>query len=103
MSMIFRTVQIPDMPIDTDVPPATTRDKVGAEELDAAESEAENDEEHIGVDEEATYEGLTEVEEAMVDSAVHISLAEKPMVDPSGAGTADVTPGTDAPQNGETV
>ncbi|XP_049365848.1 uncharacterized protein LOC125830719 [Solanum verrucosum] len=78
MSMIFRTVEIPNMLVDKDVPPATIGDEVRVEEVAAAESEAETDEEQLGVDEEAAYEGLTADEEAMVDSAVQISLADTP-------------------------
>ncbi|KAG5630838.1 hypothetical protein H5410_002555 [Solanum commersonii] len=48
MSMIFRTVEITDMLSNTD----------------------------LGVYEEASYEGLTDIEEAMIDSIVQISLAD---------------------------
>ncbi|XP_049364534.1 uncharacterized protein LOC125829340 [Solanum verrucosum] len=44
MSMIFGTMEIPDMPCDSNVPPATARDEVQVHELAAAESEAETDE-----------------------------------------------------------
>jgi len=37
MSMIFGTVEIPDIPADSDVPPATTGDEVRADEVVAAE------------------------------------------------------------------
>uniref|UniRef100_M1DQE3 Polyprotein protein n=1 Tax=Solanum tuberosum TaxID=4113 RepID=M1DQE3_SOLTU len=62
--------EIPDMPADTDMPPATTRDEVRVEKVAATQSEAETDEEQFGVDEEATYEGLIELEEAMINSAM---------------------------------
>uniref|UniRef100_M1DXP7 Polyprotein protein n=1 Tax=Solanum tuberosum TaxID=4113 RepID=M1DXP7_SOLTU len=114
MSMIFETLEIPDMPTDTEIPLATTRDEVRVEEVDAAESEAETDEEQLGFDEEASYEGVTEIEEAMVDSVVQISLADTATADPSGVRTVDVTlgtdaqyqsvvPGTDTPTDGATV
>uniref|UniRef100_M1DII9 Polyprotein protein n=1 Tax=Solanum tuberosum TaxID=4113 RepID=M1DII9_SOLTU len=44
----------PNMPADMDVLPATTRYDVRVEEVSAAESEAETDEEQLGVDEKAT-------------------------------------------------
>uniref|UniRef100_M1DV25 Polyprotein protein n=1 Tax=Solanum tuberosum TaxID=4113 RepID=M1DV25_SOLTU len=65
-------IAIPDMPDDIDVPSATIRDDVRADEAAAIESEAETDEEKLGVDQEANYEGLTEVEEAMVDLTIQI-------------------------------
>uniref|UniRef100_M1D863 Polyprotein protein n=1 Tax=Solanum tuberosum TaxID=4113 RepID=M1D863_SOLTU len=70
MSMIFRTVEIPDMPADADMPSATTGDEIRAEEVAVVESEAKTDEEQLGLQEETTYEGLTEFEEAMVDSSM---------------------------------
>ncbi|KAG5571362.1 hypothetical protein H5410_061128 [Solanum commersonii] len=47
------------------------------------------------VQEETIYEGLTEVEEAMVHSAVQLSLKNTSMVGSGGASVA-ITPGTDA-------
>uniref|UniRef100_M1DDW4 Polyprotein protein n=1 Tax=Solanum tuberosum TaxID=4113 RepID=M1DDW4_SOLTU len=44
MSMIFGMVEIPNMPADTDMPPATTGDEVRVKKVVAAESEAETDE-----------------------------------------------------------
>ncbi|KAG5615310.1 hypothetical protein H5410_015134 [Solanum commersonii] len=43
MSMIFGTVEIADMPAETDVPAATTGYEVRVKEVAAAESEAEID------------------------------------------------------------
>uniref|UniRef100_M1D9M5 Putative plant transposon protein domain-containing protein n=1 Tax=Solanum tuberosum TaxID=4113 RepID=M1D9M5_SOLTU len=97
---VCERVGIPDMPVDPDMPPATNRDEVRAEEVADAESEAETDEEQLGVDEEASYKGLTKIEDAMVESNVQISLADTPLADPSGVSRADVTPGTDAPTDG---
>uniref|UniRef100_M1DV10 Polyprotein protein n=1 Tax=Solanum tuberosum TaxID=4113 RepID=M1DV10_SOLTU len=54
------------MPADADVPSATIRDEVQAEEVAAAESEPKTDEEQLGLQEKTTYEGLTVVEEAIV-------------------------------------
>uniref|UniRef100_M1DQW7 Putative plant transposon protein domain-containing protein n=1 Tax=Solanum tuberosum TaxID=4113 RepID=M1DQW7_SOLTU len=142
----FGTVEIADMLVDSDMPPPTIGDEVRADEVAAAEFEAETDEslyffkfnqlnklidevradevasaefeaetdeEQLGVDEETTYDGLTEVEEAMVQSAVQISLLDTSMAGSSGA-SVDVKPGTnvqdqnvapgiDAPTDGATL
>jgi len=45
ISMIFGSVEIPDIPVDPDVPLATTEDEVQTEEVAAAKSEAKTDEE----------------------------------------------------------
>uniref|UniRef100_M1DVN7 Polyprotein protein n=1 Tax=Solanum tuberosum TaxID=4113 RepID=M1DVN7_SOLTU len=45
ISMVFGSVEIPDIPVDPDVPLATTGDEVQTEEVAAAKSEAETDEE----------------------------------------------------------
>uniref|UniRef100_M1DRG0 Putative plant transposon protein domain-containing protein n=1 Tax=Solanum tuberosum TaxID=4113 RepID=M1DRG0_SOLTU len=100
---VCERVEIRDLPIDPDMPQSTTGDEVRTVEVSAAESEAETDEEHLGVDEEASYEGLTEIQEAMVESVVQISLADTPLADHSGASDVDVTPGTDAPKDGATT
>ncbi|XP_049378081.1 uncharacterized protein LOC125842820 [Solanum stenotomum] len=70
MSMIFGMVEIPDVPVEPDMPATTTKDDVRVEEAADPESEVETDNEMIGVDDEASYEGLTETEEAMVDAAM---------------------------------
>ncbi|KAG5576780.1 hypothetical protein H5410_056914 [Solanum commersonii] len=75
MSMIFGTMEITEMLIDSEVPPATTRD-----------------EEKLGVDKKSSYERLTEVEEAMIDSALQISLRDTTM---DGSSVTD-TPGMNA-------
>lgn len=49
-----------------------------------AESDAETDKDHLGLQEETTYEGLTDVDEAMVHSDVHISVVDTPMECSSG-------------------
>uniref|UniRef100_M1DV96 Polyprotein protein n=1 Tax=Solanum tuberosum TaxID=4113 RepID=M1DV96_SOLTU len=59
------------------------------------ESEAETNKKQLGVQEETTYEGLTEVEEGMVHSAIQTSLRDTSMAGSNGA-SVDVTPGTDA-------
>uniref|UniRef100_M1DQV3 Putative plant transposon protein domain-containing protein n=1 Tax=Solanum tuberosum TaxID=4113 RepID=M1DQV3_SOLTU len=89
--------ELPDVPVDPDMPPATTGDDVRVAEAVDPDFEPETDEEMIGVSEEVSYKGLTEIVEAMIDAAVQTSLADTPLVDPSGAGdTVDVTPGIDA-------
>uniref|UniRef100_M1DGS2 Polyprotein protein n=1 Tax=Solanum tuberosum TaxID=4113 RepID=M1DGS2_SOLTU len=97
MSMIFGTVEIPDMPVEPDIPSATTVDEVRVDEAADSESEAETDKEMLGVAEEVSYEGLKETEEAMIDAVVQTSLVDMPLADPSGAGdTVDATSGIDA-------
>ncbi|KAG5590044.1 hypothetical protein H5410_040558 [Solanum commersonii] len=59
IKMIFGTEDILDIPADFDVPLAITGDEVRANKVAAAESEAEIDKEHLGLQEETTYEGLT--------------------------------------------
>ncbi|KAG5571370.1 hypothetical protein H5410_061136 [Solanum commersonii] len=61
-------------------------------DIAAAKFDAETAEEQLGVYEVASYEDVTKVEEAMIDSAVQISLADTTM---AGSSVAD-TPGTDA-------
>uniref|UniRef100_M1DXX2 Polyprotein protein n=1 Tax=Solanum tuberosum TaxID=4113 RepID=M1DXX2_SOLTU len=102
MLMIFGTVEIPAVPVDPNVPPVTTGDEVKTEKVVATESEDKTGEEMVVADEEAFYEGLTENEEAIVDAAVQISLADTPTVEPSEVGTVDVTPGTDAQVQSDT-
>uniref|UniRef100_M1DLR0 Polyprotein protein n=1 Tax=Solanum tuberosum TaxID=4113 RepID=M1DLR0_SOLTU len=48
------------------------------------------------VAEDTSYEGLTEIEEAMVDASMQTSLADTPLAVPSGSTTVEVTPGTEA-------
>ncbi|XP_049406246.1 uncharacterized protein LOC125869884 [Solanum stenotomum] len=67
MSMSFGMVEIPDVP---DMPPATAEDEIRVEEAADHESQVEIDKEMLEVAEEASYECLTETEEAMVDVAV---------------------------------
>ncbi|XP_049372576.1 uncharacterized protein LOC125837518 [Solanum verrucosum] len=59
MSMIFRMVEIPDVP---EMPPATTRDEIRVEETYDPKSEVDTYDKMLGVVEEASYEGLTETE-----------------------------------------
>uniref|UniRef100_M1DRZ8 Polyprotein protein n=1 Tax=Solanum tuberosum TaxID=4113 RepID=M1DRZ8_SOLTU len=113
MSMIFGTMEIPDMPTDSHVPPATTEDEVQADEVAATESEADTHKEQLGVYQETTLESLTEIDEAMVQSAVQISLADTSMAGSSGANIAvtlssdaqdqSAAPGIGAPIDGATV
>ncbi|XP_049397416.1 uncharacterized protein LOC125861599 [Solanum stenotomum] len=60
ISMLFGMVEIPDVPVEPNIPPVTTRDVVRADEVSDPEFEAEMDEEILGVAEEMSYEGLTE-------------------------------------------
>uniref|UniRef100_M1DRG5 Polyprotein protein n=1 Tax=Solanum tuberosum TaxID=4113 RepID=M1DRG5_SOLTU len=94
MSMIFGMVEIPDV---REMPPATTGDEGRVEEAADPESEAETDKEMLEVAEEASYEGLTETKEAMVDVVVHASLADTHLAAPSATVVpSEVTPGTEA-------
>uniref|UniRef100_M1E1E0 Polyprotein protein n=1 Tax=Solanum tuberosum TaxID=4113 RepID=M1E1E0_SOLTU len=114
MSMIFGTVEFPNVPVEPDMPLATIGDDVRVEEAFSPEFEEETDEEMFEVVKEASYEGLTETEEAMVDAVVQASLADTPLANPSGPTTVNMTPSTDAqfhsdasgidaPIDGETV
>ncbi|XP_049391603.1 uncharacterized protein LOC125856052 [Solanum stenotomum] len=91
MFIIFGTVEILDMPVDTDVPPTTTG-VVPIHDMAASESKVETDEEQLGLQEETTYEGLIGVEEAMMDSALQISLVDTSMAG-SGGASVSVRPG----------
>ncbi|XP_049364616.1 uncharacterized protein LOC125829443 [Solanum verrucosum] len=70
MSMIFGTMEISDMSVDPNMHLATTGDEVRVAEVIATVSDVETDEELLSVVEEASYKGLTEVEEAIIDAAV---------------------------------
>uniref|UniRef100_M1D9X5 Polyprotein protein n=1 Tax=Solanum tuberosum TaxID=4113 RepID=M1D9X5_SOLTU len=83
-----------DIPAHSDMPPATTGDEVRADDA-IAESEVDTDEEQLGVQEETVFEGLIDLEEAMVYSVVQISLRDTTMAG-SSAATTDETPGSDA-------
>lgn len=52
------------------MPPVITKDDVQTDEVVVVESEGETDEVQLGVDVEASYEGLKKVDEAMVDVAI---------------------------------
>ncbi|KAG5595231.1 hypothetical protein H5410_036463 [Solanum commersonii] len=94
MSMIFGMVEIPDVP---KMPPATIGDEGRVEEAADPESEAETNKEILEVAEEASYDGLTETEDIMVDVVVHASLANTPLDAPSVVVVPfEVTPGTEA-------
>uniref|UniRef100_M1D9C6 Polyprotein protein n=1 Tax=Solanum tuberosum TaxID=4113 RepID=M1D9C6_SOLTU len=110
MSMIFEAVENPDIPADTDVPLTTTENEVQVKKVVAEDSKDQTAEEHLGVDEEASYEGLTKIEKAMVDSAIQISLANTTIVGSIVTATPSATvqdqrvaPGSDAPTDGATV
>lgn len=59
-----------------------------------AESHAKTNKEQLDFQEETIYDVLIEVNDAMVDSIVHVSLLDTPMVGSTGA-NIDVTPGND--------
>ncbi|KAG5631488.1 hypothetical protein H5410_003205 [Solanum commersonii] len=71
--------------------PLATTENMPMKEVAAAESKVETDGEQLDLQEDTTYEALTEVEEVMVDSVIQISLADTPMVG-SGGASVDVTP-----------
>uniref|UniRef100_M1E049 Polyprotein protein n=1 Tax=Solanum tuberosum TaxID=4113 RepID=M1E049_SOLTU len=109
MSMNLGEIEIPNMPVDPDVPLATTGDEVRVDEVVDAESKAKIDEEKL-FDEQASYEGLTKLEETMIDSTVRISLidttmAEFILLDTPGTDAQDqsTTPSIDAPTDGATA
>uniref|UniRef100_M1DV48 Putative plant transposon protein domain-containing protein n=1 Tax=Solanum tuberosum TaxID=4113 RepID=M1DV48_SOLTU len=89
-------LEIPDVPVDLDMPSATTGDEVHTEEVVAAESEAKTDEEQIETPNETIYGDLPDLEETIVQSVIQTSLKETSMVGPSGSSVVDVTLGTDA-------
>ncbi|XP_049364127.1 uncharacterized protein LOC125828849 [Solanum verrucosum] len=62
MSMIFGMLEIQDV---IEMPPSTTGEEVRVEETTDPESEVETGEEMLEVVEEASYEGPTDMEEAM--------------------------------------
>uniref|UniRef100_M1DA64 Polyprotein protein n=1 Tax=Solanum tuberosum TaxID=4113 RepID=M1DA64_SOLTU len=94
MSMVFGTVEIPDVPV---MPPATSRDGSRVEKIVDSESEAETDEEMIEGVEEASYKGLDETKEPMIEAVVQVSLADTSLAGPSPAiVSSEATLGTDA-------
>uniref|UniRef100_M1DLA7 Putative plant transposon protein domain-containing protein n=1 Tax=Solanum tuberosum TaxID=4113 RepID=M1DLA7_SOLTU len=95
------TAAVTPLRVSIDALTIRIRDEVRADDV-AAESEVETDKEKLGVQEETTYEGVTEVEEAMVYSAIQTSLRETFMAGSSGA-SVDVTPGTNAQDQSVTL
>ncbi|KAG5606292.1 hypothetical protein H5410_027784 [Solanum commersonii] len=92
MSMLFGTVETPNMPsanIPTcsEVPSATTGE------------EAETNEDHLGVREEIVYDDLVDLEGAMFETARQASLWDTSMLSSSGAKDAE-TPGINAQTDG---
>ncbi|KAK4707218.1 hypothetical protein R3W88_033233 [Solanum pinnatisectum] len=99
MSMLFGMVEIPevsstDISSCSKVPPTTIRDETRVDDV-AAGSEAETDEEKLGVREETFYDDLADLEGAMFEIARQASLQDTSLVGSSGA-KIDETPGTDA-------
>lgn len=65
------------------MPLAITEVEVRVEETVDPESEVETDEDMLEVAKEALYEGFIETEKTMVNTVVHDSLVDTPLVDPS--------------------
>uniref|UniRef100_M1DRI6 Putative plant transposon protein domain-containing protein n=1 Tax=Solanum tuberosum TaxID=4113 RepID=M1DRI6_SOLTU len=65
--------------------------------------EAKTDEEQLGEQDSAVYDDLADLEDAMFGIARQTYLGDTTMVGSSRAGTVDVTPGTNAPTDGEIV
>uniref|UniRef100_M1DME2 Putative plant transposon protein domain-containing protein n=1 Tax=Solanum tuberosum TaxID=4113 RepID=M1DME2_SOLTU len=84
-----------DSPAISEIPPATTGD-VHWDDIATDESEAETDKEQIEVREESIYGDLLDLEQTIVQSVIQTSLTEMSMETPSGSGTIDLIPGTDA-------
>ncbi|KAG5595751.1 hypothetical protein H5410_036983 [Solanum commersonii] len=94
MSMIFGMMEIPDAP---DMPSTTSGDEIRVEEAVDLEFEIETDDDMLEVVEEASYEDLIEIEEAMVDAFVQASLVDTPLAYPSAVTVpSEVTPDTDS-------
>ncbi|KAK4733654.1 hypothetical protein R3W88_007915 [Solanum pinnatisectum] len=95
MSMLFGTMEILDMPsvdipICSDVPPATTEDETKTDDA-VADSKAEMDEEQFDVREEAVYNDLIDLEGAMFETMRHASLQDTSMMGFSGAKDAEIS------------
>jgi len=95
---IFGTVEIPDGPSTyiltcSEVRPTTTGDEVRGDDT-IAKSEAENDEEQLGVRDEAVYDELADLEGVMFETARQESLQDDSMVGSSRANNVE-TPGSD--------
>uniref|UniRef100_M1DJ16 Polyprotein protein n=1 Tax=Solanum tuberosum TaxID=4113 RepID=M1DJ16_SOLTU len=67
------------------------------------ELEGKTDEEQTKVPEETIFGDLPDLEETIVQPVIQTSLTETSMQGPSGAISADIAPGTDAPTDGATV
>ncbi|KAG5631613.1 hypothetical protein H5410_003330 [Solanum commersonii] len=86
---------------DTSEIPLATIEEVPRDERVVEDSNAETDEEKIEIleEKESIYgdlSDLAEAEKAMVNTVVQASLADTPLAVSSGAGSSEVTPGTDA-------
>ncbi|KAG5586401.1 hypothetical protein H5410_046835 [Solanum commersonii] len=87
-----------DAPQTSEMPLATTGD-VLMDEITNDESNAKIDEEQIAIQEKSIYRDLPDLAKAkgaMVNVVMQASLADTPLAVSSGAGTSEVTLGTDA-------
>lgn len=79
------------------MPPATTRHQIRADDV-AAEFLTDTDKEQLGVNKEAIYDDLLDLEVAMFETVRKSSLMDTSMVG-SSRDKDDGTPGTDAPSD----
>ncbi|KAG5584754.1 hypothetical protein H5410_045188 [Solanum commersonii] len=96
---LFESTKVPDVPgadvsASSEMPPATTEDET-MEDVAAAESEAETDEEHLDVQEATIYGDLPDLEEAIVQSIIDTSLTDT-STEGSSETSVDIAPDTDA-------
>uniref|UniRef100_M1DMZ9 Polyprotein protein n=1 Tax=Solanum tuberosum TaxID=4113 RepID=M1DMZ9_SOLTU len=92
MSMVFGTVEIPDLP---EMPPTTAEHEGRMEKTVEPELEAETDKEMFKETEGAADEDLTETKAAMIDAVVQASLENSLFAVSSGAGSSRMTLGNE--------
>jgi len=91
-----------EVPATSKIPPATIGD-VPMDDVAVDVSEVETDENQIEVPEENINGDLPDLEATIAQSVIQTSLTETSMAGPSGAGSTDVAPSTDAQIDGATV
>jgi len=92
---LIRAADDLDTPETSEIPPATIRDAI-REEAVVDESDAENDEEEISIQEESIYRDLPDLGEKIMQSEIQTSWTKTSMAAPSGSGTtitSQVIPG----------